>query len=328
MKKITIATLVITMAVLFSMSALAETINIRLAHGSPRGHPNAMQAELLKAELEKATNGRLKITVFGDRQLGDDREAIQLVSAGTVDMAYASSVNFPLILNKVAFDALQLPFLVKSYDDLAKVLQSEAADKILASIEDVGLKGLCYSDGGHRHFLNSKYPVLKMEDFKGLKTRIVPIPLFKAIWERTGANPVGVPYGEVYTAMQTHVIDAVEFNISSIEADNVYEVAKNLSLTGHYFWPGLFFYSKKKLEGLPQDLQKIILDTCRQLTPKFVLHTRDEEKKSIVNLKEKGVKFFDFEDRDKMIELMKPVYEEWQKKSPLIGEYIEVTKKF
>ena len=90
--------------------------------------------------------------------------------------------------------------LVKSYDDLAKVLQSEAAIKILNSLDDAGLKGLCYSDGGHRHFLNRAGPVRKIEDFKGLKTRIVPIPLFKAIWQRIGANPVKVPYGEVYTA--------------------------------------------------------------------------------------------------------------------------------
>jgi tripartite ATP-independent transporter DctP family solute receptor len=313
---------------LSGVEATAQTINVRLAHGSPRGHPNNAQAQILAKDLERATNGRLKIAVFGDRQLGDDREIIQLVRAGTVDAGYASSVNFPLILGKVAFEALQLPGLVKSYDELARVLQSEPAIKMLDSLEADGLKGLCYSDGGHRHFLNRTGPVRRIADFKGLKTRIVPIPLFKAVWERLGANPVGIPYGEVYTAMQTRVIDAVEFNVSSIEADKVYETAKHITLTGHYFWPGFFFYNKAKFDALPADIRQIVLDTAGpKCTARFVAHTRDEEKLTIERLKAKGVAFYEFEERQKLLELMQPLYDDWAAKHPLIRDFINATRK-
>lgn len=328
MRRVIVAVVIAGAVAFTGLEAVAQTINVRLAHGSPRGHPNNAQAQILAKELEQATGGRLKIAVFGDRQLGDDREIIQLVRAGTVDAGYASSVNFPLILGKVAFEGLQLPGLVRSYDHLATLLQSEPALKMLESLEPDGIKGLCYSDGGHRHFLNRAGPVRKVADFKGLKTRIVPIPLFKAVWERIGANPVGVPYGEVYTAMQTRVIDAVEFNVSSIEADKVYETAKHITLTGHYFWPGFFFWSKAKFDALPADIRKVLLDhTGPRCTARFVAHTRDEEKATIERLRPKGVMFYEFEERQKLTELMQPLYDEWAAKSPLIRDFIAAAKR-
>jgi TRAP-type transport system periplasmic protein len=319
------AGLFVALASTLSWAALAQT-ELRLAHGSPRGHPNYTHAQMLAEQIGQATQGEIEIDVFGDRQLGDDRDIIQLVAAGTVDMGYASSVNFPLILGKVAFDALQLPGLVATYDDLALTLQSEAAVKILDSLDDAGLKGLCYSEGGQRHFLNRAGPIRTVDDFAGLKTRIVPIPLHKAIWERAGTNPVGVPYAEVYTALQTNVIDAAESNISSIGADNLWENAKHVTLTGHYFWPGLFFMSKAKYDTLAPDLQQAIVDTCRNLTPEFVAHTKQQEAEGIEQLKAEGVQIYEFEDRERLLELMQPVFDEWAAKDPLIGEYIAATK--
>ena len=189
------AGLLAALASTLSWAALAQAVELRLAHGSPRGHPNYTHAELLAEQIGQATQGAVEIDVFGDRQLGDDRDIIQLVAAGTVDMGYASSVNFPLILGKVAFDALQLPGLVATYDDLALTLQSEAAVKMLDSLENSGLKGLCYSEGGQRHFLNRAGPIRTVEDFEGLKTRIVPIPLHKAIM----ADPIFIE-GKATTA--------------------------------------------------------------------------------------------------------------------------------
>lgn len=314
-------------AVLLGSAAVAQAIDLRLAHGSPRGHPNYTHADMLAEAIKTNSNGDVNITVYGDRQLGDDRDMIQLVAAGTVDMGYASSVNFPLILNKAAFDALQLPGLVPTYDDLGKMLVSPPAIKMLDSLEDAGLKGLCFSEGGQRHFLNRSGPIESVDDFKGLKTRIVPIPLHKEIWERLGANPIGVAYGEVYTAMQTNVIDAVEFNISSIAADKVYENANYVTMTGHYFWPGLFMMNKAKYDALTPEQQKAIVDTCRALTPDFVAHTKSEEAKEIQVLKDAGVEISEFTDRANLLAATQPVFDAWSAKDPLIVEYIAEAKK-
>ena len=168
MRGILATALVAATASLIAASAIAQTINIKLAHGSPRGHPNYTHAEMLAAEIEKVTNGRVKVTVFGDRQLGDDRDIIQIVRTGTADAGYASSVNFPLILKKVSYDALQLPGLVKSYDDLGKVLVSPAAIKLLEFARSpTGSKGLAFSEGGQRHFLNRNGPTPQGRGLQG-----------------------------------------------------------------------------------------------------------------------------------------------------------------
>ena len=327
MRKLLVTAVVAAAANVVALSAIAQTINIKLAHGSPRGHPNYAHAEMLAAEIERVTNGRVKVTVFGDRQLGDDRDIIQIVRTGTAEAGYASSVNFPLILKKVAYDALQLPGLVKSYDDLGKTLVTPAAIKLLDSLEPDGLKGLAFSEGGQRHFLSRLGPTRKVEDFKGLKIRIVPIALHKEMWERLGTNPVGIPYAEVYTAMQTRVIDAVEFNISSIYADKVYEQASHVTMTGHYFWPGAFFFNKAKFDSMPKDIQDEIVKAARALTPKWTAHTKAEEGKQVEALRAKGTKFYEFEDRAKLLQLMQPVFDAWAAKDPLIGEYIQAAKK-
>jgi tripartite ATP-independent transporter DctP family solute receptor len=327
MKKLIATALTAAAASLLAVTAYAQTIELKLAHGSPRGHPNYVQADEFARDIERVTNGRVKVTVYGDRQLGDDRDIIQIVRTGTADLGYASSVNFPLILKKVSFDALQLPGLVKSYDDLGKTLVSPSAIKMLDSLQSDGLVGLAFSDGGQRNFLSRIGFVPKIDDMKGLKTRIVPIPLHKEIWQMLGTNPVGVPYGEVYTAMQTHVIDAVEFNISSIAADKVYEQANYVTMTGHYFWPGLFFFNKAKFDSLPKDIQAAIIKVARDSTPKWVAETKADEDKKIGELKAKGVKFAKFEDRPKLLKMMQPLFDEWSAKDPLIGEYIKDARK-
>jgi tripartite ATP-independent transporter DctP family solute receptor len=315
--------LFLTIATAFGLTAAAEAVELRLAHGSPRGHPNHEHADMLAAKINELTGGEVNVTVYGDRQLGDDGDMIQLVASGTVDMAYASSVNFPLTLNNLAFDALQLPGLIVDYDHLARTLVSEPAMKMLASLEASGLKGLCFSEGGRRNFLNRNGAITTVEDFKGLKTRIVPIPLHKAIWEAIGANPIGVPYGEVYTAMQTRVIDAVEFNVSSIFADKIYENAKYLTMTGHYFWPGLFFMNLETYNGLPEAQQTAISEACTGQVADWVAMTRDGEVETIDKLRAEGVEISEFPDRANLLALTAPVFEEWKAKDPLIGEYIE-----
>lgn len=326
MRKLQLSFLVLSVATFWALSAAAETIDLRLAHGSPRGHQNAMHADMLAEKIAELSGGNVTVTVYGDRQLGDDGDMIQLVQSGTVDMGYASSVNFPLTLNKVAFDALQLPGLASSYEHLGRMLGSEPAIAMLDSLEADGLKGLCYSEGGLRHFLNRNKAIETVEDFRGLKTRIVPIPLHRAIWESLGANPVGVPYGEVYTAMQTNVIDAVEFNASSIFADKIYENAKFMTLTAHYFWPGLFFMNKAKYDALTPEAQEAIVNSCRELVPAFMETASAAEGDLLAKLREAGVEVHEFSDRDALLERTQGVFDEWSRKDPLIDEFIASAK--
>lgn len=326
MRKLHLSLMAFSVATLWSFTATAQTIELRMAHGSPRGHQNAMHADMLAEKIAEVSGGSVNVTVYGDRQLGDDGDMIQLVQSATVDMAYASSVNFPLTLNKVSFDALQLPGLASSYEHLGRMLGSDPAIAMLDSLEENGLQGLCYSEGGLRHFLNRDEPIVTVKDFQGLKTRIVPIPLHRSIWEALGANPVGVPYGEVYTAMQTGVIDAVEFNASSIYADKIYENAKFMTLTAHYFWPGLFFMNKAKYDSLPAEAQEAIVNSCRELVPEFMETAAAAEGELLDKLREAGVEVHQFGDREALLEATEGVFDEWAEKDPLIGDFIAAAR--
>ena len=305
----------------------AQEYTIRVAHGASVAHPLHQYVVFYKELAEKKTGGKVKIEIFGARKLGGDKDVLLGVKSGTIDAGFVSSVLFALIVRKSSFDALQLPYVLTSYDNLLTMLQSDTANKMLASLDDVGIKGLGFGEAGQRHFLSSKGAVTKLEDFNGLKTRIVPVPLHKAVWEKTGANPVGIAYGEVYTSMQTKAIDAVEFNASSVEAENLFENAKHLSLTGHYFWPLVMIHNKKKFDALPKDIQAQLQEAAREATVKHVNYVRDDEAATLERLKAKGVSVYKFEELDKMREIMKPVVEEWIKRDPLIAEYIAQARK-
>ncbi len=308
-------------------TGLAQEYTFKVAHAASESHPLHKYVVFYKELAEKKTGGKVKIEIFANRKLGGDKDVLLGVKSGTIESGFVSSVLFALIVRKSSFDALQLPYVVSSYDNLLTMLQSEPANKMLASLDDVGIKGLGFGEAGQRHFLSSKGPVTKLADFNGLKTRIVPVPLHKAIWEKTGANPVGIAYGEVYTSMQTKAIDAVEFNASSVEAENLFENAKHFSLTGHYFWPIVLIHNKAKFDALPKDIQAQLQEAAREATVKQLHYVRDDEAATLKSLEGKGVKVYKFEEIDKMREIMKPVVDEWVGRDPIIAEYVAQARK-
>jgi tripartite ATP-independent transporter DctP family solute receptor len=307
--------------------AQAQTYKIKVAHGASTKHPLHQYVEMYKKLVQQKTGGRVQIQIFGNRKLGGDKDVLLGVKAGTIDSGLVSSVLFALIVRKSSFDALQLPFVVSNYDNLAKMLTSAPAERMLGSLDDIGIKGLGFGEAGLRHFLSSKGPVTTLAAFKGLKTRIVPVPLHKAVWQAVGANPVGIAYGEVYTSMQTKVIDAVEFNASSVLAENLYENAKHLSLTGHYFWPLVMIHNKAKFDKLPKDIQAAMLAAGREATVMHVNYIRDVEAKTLKTLKAKGVKVYAFKDLAGMRQRMQPIVAKWIKRDPIIADYVAHARK-
>jgi C4-dicarboxylate-binding protein DctP len=304
--------------------ARAQTVQkFRIGHGSAETHPIHIASVEFKKRLEAKLPGRVEVQLFPHRQLGDDRQILEQVLAGTLELSAASSVLFPLVARRQAFDAFQLPFLINDYDHFERLAKSDVAEKILADAGRAGLVGLSVVDIGQRHFLSATRAVRSLPDFAGLKCRIVPVPLHKAIWEGVGASPIGLPYGEVYGAMQTKVIDAVEINISSIIGENLWEVGKNLTLTGHYFWPAVFVANKAAFDAYPEDLRKALVETGKEIITPTIAYGKQQDLEGRAQLKAKGVEVIEFTDLPKMRERMKPVLDQWASKSPLVAEFIQ-----
>jgi TRAP-type transport system periplasmic protein len=301
-------------------------IRLRLAHAANEVHPGHIAAVKFKEALEKLAPGRINLQIFPNRQLGDDKPNLEAAVAGTIDMCGSSGVLFPLVTGRPALNAPQLPFLIKDYDHFAKLATSAAGQGLLDDLAPAGLVGLQLTDIGQRNFLTVGKPVKRVADFAGLKTRIVPVPLHKSIWEAVGTAPIGLPYGEVYGALQTKVIDAVEINVSSMLGENLWEVGKFMTLTGHYPWHNVIAINKAKFDSLPKDIQDAIRQAGRDSVAPTLAYTKAQDFNAREDLKKKGVQFFEIEDLGEMKAKMGPLIEQYAKQSPLIDAFVKAAQ--
>jgi len=298
-------------------------IRLRLAHAAAEVHPGHIAAVTFKEELEKLVPGKVNLQIFPNRQLGDDKPNLEATVAGTIDMCSSSGILYPLVTGKPGLDAPQLPFIIKDYDHFGRLATGPAGRALLDDLSSAGIVGLQLTDIGTRNFLSVAKPVKKVADFAGLKTRIVPVPLHKAIWEAVGTAPIGLPYGEVYGALQTKVIDAVEINVSSMLGENLWEVGKHMTLTGHYPWHNVTAINKAKFDSLPKDVQDAMREAGRISTLRTLDYAKKQDFGARDELKKKGVTFYDLEDLDEMKKKMAPLVEQYAKKSPLIDAYVK-----
>ncbi|MEI4487895.1 TRAP transporter substrate-binding protein [Frigidibacter sp. MR17.14] len=311
------------MALLLPAAGQAQDYSFKFGHAAASTHLFQGGLQLFADKVAAKTGGKVKIEVYGDRQLGDDKQLLEGVQLGTIDGALVSVPTIPLTLDAPAFDALQLPFLVDSYDTMAKVLASDVGQEMLDTLATSDIKGLGYIEAGQRHFLTRGKPVASVADFAGLKTRIVPTPLHKATWEAVGTQPIGMAFGEVYSALETGTIDAVEMNLSSIKAESLYQAAKSVTLTGHYFWPGVLMMSESVFDGLPADIQTALTESGHEVIAEQYAMAKADEDGVRAFLEENGVTITEIKDPDAMRAKMQPVLDAWIGKDPLIGKFAE-----
>lgn len=281
---IAVATLIATTS---ASAVLAQEVTLKMGHAVFESHPFHDATTRFAAAVAEKSGGEIKIDIFPARQLGGVKELMEGVQLGTVDM----TVNSSSALSKLnaSMDAYQLPYVLRTYDDFARMAVSPESDAILADLGQHGMLGLGIYDGGQRHFLSTGAPVAAIDEFAGLKTRVAPTELFLAVWNAAGVNPTPMAYKEIYSGMETGAIDAVEINLTSIESEKLYEAAKNVTLTGHYFWPGVMLINKDVFEGLSDAHQKILRDAAHEITAAQVHAVSEYDEKLKTDLAAKGV---------------------------------------
>jgi len=325
---IRVSALTVAMALMvISPNSYAQEIKIRLASGASPPNPFYKIGKMWKDEVEKRSGGRVQVQYLHSRALGEDRIIAEGTMSGVIDAAVLATITLTVVAKKTAFEALQLPFLISSYDNLAKVLTSPAATALLDDLSTVGLKGLSYGEAGRRHFLSAKGPVLTVDDFQGVKIRIIGVPLHLDIWKAIGTAPVKMGYGEIYTSLQTGVIDAVEINVSSTDSEKLWEPAKYFTYTGHYFFPGVIVYNKAKFDKLPADIQKILVEAGQAIITPQIMDTKNTEAETVVSLKARGVKFYDFTELEKMQALVEPVVAGRMAKDKNVAAFVETVRR-
>ncbi len=256
-KKSTLA-LGVVMSAGLAFAASAETV-IKVGHGAAEAFH--MHRALLKFEelVETGSNGEIDVQIFPSSQMGPDREMIEGVQTGVLEMAIPPSSFFAGW--DPAFAVIELPYMYSSKDIAFDVLDGDAGDGMLARVENQGLVGLGWLELGVRNVTNNVRPVATPADLEGVKLRTMKVPAHVATFETLGANPTPMNFGEVYSALQQGVIDGQENPLAIITSQRFYEVQKYLSTTGHVFAVYMPVISKPFFDSLSAEHQQLVRDS-------------------------------------------------------------------
>ena len=312
---------------MLACSVQAAEVTLRLGLSSFKPHPFNDAADRFAAAVEEMSDGKMEILIFPNRQLGDVKELTEGVRFGTVDLTINSS---SAMADQIpAIEALQLPFLIDSYEHFANVAVTPEAQALYADLGSSGAIALTIYEGGLRHFLTVDRTIETMDDFKGLKTRVAPVRLHLDIFNAIGVNPTPMAYGEVYTGLETSTLDAVETNISSIVAEKYSEVAKKTLLTGHYFWSGLLMVNKARFDNLTSEQQEILQRAAAETVKPQIMALDAYDRELMAQLEEEGSTFSEMTDelREQLREAVAPVYDAYVGKHPAIAPFIEAVER-
>ena len=242
------------------LAAQAQVTKIRFAHAGPET-ASQHQAALEFARLVKErSKGMLEVQVYPSSQLGNDSTVLGAVRGGTIDMMMAGSGNFSGLSSK--FEVLDIPFLFRNPAHAYQTVDGEVGQGLMKSLDAHGLTQLAFWEVGFRSITTKNRPVRTPEDVKGLKIRTMPNPIHIQAWKMLGSNPVPMPLGELYGALESGAVDAQEHPVDITYASKFYEVQKHLTLTRHAFTAMPVVFSKRKFDALSPELQKVVLSSA------------------------------------------------------------------
>ena len=245
--------------------------------------------------LQERTKGELKLKLFPDSTLGNAQAMISGVRGGTIDMEMSGSNNFAGL--SPVMNLLDVPFLFRDTAHAHKTLDGKVGDDLKASLEGKGLKVLAYWENGWRDVTNSRAPVKTPADLKGLKIRTNNSPMNIAAFKVFGANPIPMPFAEVYTGLETRTIDAQEHPINVVWSAKFFEVQKFLSLTHHAYSPLLVVINKAKFDGLSPEFQQALVSSAQEAGNYQRKLVAEDQQKIIDGMKEAGVEVITDLDR-------------------------------
>ena len=248
-----------------SLGAYAQQpIVIKVSHVVAADTPKGKAAEMFAKKAAELTGGKVKVEVYANSTLYKDKEEMEALQLGAVQMLAPSLAKFgPLGVKE--FEVFDLPFIFNGYDDLHKVTTGAVGKQLLAKLEPKGIRGLAFWDNGFKSF-SANSPIKTPADLKGKKMRIQSSKVLEEQMRSVGSMPQVMAFSEVYQALQTGVVDGTENPISNLYTQKMHEVQKHLTLTDHGYLGYAVIVNKKFWDGLPADIRKQLDDAMEQST--------------------------------------------------------------
>ena len=302
-------------------SARAQTKSVfKASDVQPVGYPTVVATENLGKKLEAATNGRLSVRMYPSMQLGGEKETIEQTQIGAIQLLRVSAGTLGPIVDDI--NVVNMPFLFSNTAHADKFMDGpigqELLDKITANA-NAGLVALCWMNSGARSLYNTKHPIKTIADIKGLKFRVIGNPIFIDMMNSLGGNGVAMGYDQVFSALQTGVIDGAENNPPSYVFSNHYTTAKYFSLTEHLVIPEVLVFSKRTWSGLSIDDQGLIRKFAREAQMEERVLWNKYEQQAMEKAQAAGCQIVEFTDKTPFQNAVKPV---WDKYGPKYQDMI------
>jgi len=307
-----IALAIVAVVALTALPAVAgEKVTLRIASVSGPAHHHNAALRWYAERVAAKSNGRLDLKVLDGAQLGGERDYIEGMILGSIEMAQVSTGPVAGFIPE--FDLFSLPYIFRDTDHFVKVVNSPVGVRFFELLEKRGIKGLCWFDNGYRNVFNSKKPIKTPEDMKGMKIRVMESPIMVDTINAMGGSATPMAYGELYTAIQQGVLSGAENAPGNVFNDKFYEVTKFYSLTNHFRPPGVVVVSLKVWNRLNKADQQVLLDEAKALQTYEIELTQKVEKESLENLKTKGMQLNEV-DLDAFRKAVKPVHDKFAAK--------------
>ncbi len=311
-KSIVFLSVILIMVLGFTMGLQAEKAEFELKLGTDGSleHPYNVGAKLFIERVKELTDGRVNITLYPGGSLGDELTMLDSLSMGDLDMEIAAVPNCAQHAPKLNF--FSLSFLFEDADHFIRAITDE---KILNEVQNIikerdlgfSLLGICTP--GHRNFYTNKGKLRTPAEIKGLNIRVMAAPIEARIWKTLGCNPVSIPTGEVYTGLQTGLLDAAEHELAAYYVHSIYEVAPYYSNTGHQWTASLLLVSDLTWNKLPQDIQDVFKKVAKEFSEyevDYVVNVLNAKIRK--ELEEKGVTFYEV-DKESFKKILFPLQE-------------------
>ena len=306
----TLAHLIAVAVVLAASTSAATARTFRSAEVHSKDFPTNQAVMHMSEDLSKATGGKDSIKIFGDSALGSEKDTVEQVKIGALDMVRVNTAAFNGIVPESMVPAL--PFLFRDIEHFRKTMYGPQGDKILAAFEKAGFVGLALYESGARS-IYAKKPIKSLADTKGLKLRVQPSDLWVSLVGAMGASATPMPFAEVYTGLKTGLLDAAENNYPSYDEAKHFESAPIYSETMHSMAPEVLVFSKKIWDTLSPDQQAAIRKAAKDSVPFYVKLWEAKEKDAKAAVIKGGAKIIPAAeiDRKSFVEAEKPVWDKF-----------------
>jgi tripartite ATP-independent transporter DctP family solute receptor len=289
-----------------------DKVVLKASDVHPEGYPTVEAVENMGKKLEQATGGRLSIQMYASMQLGGEKETIEQTQLGAIQMVRCSVGTLGPVVDEI--NVFNLPFVFRDVAHMNKVVDGDIGQELLGKVtsnDDAKLIGLCWMDAGARSFYDTKHSIKSIDDLKGLKIRVIGNPIFVDMANALGANGVAMGYDQVFSALQTGVIDGAENNPPSYVFDNHYQVAKFYSDSQHLIVPEMLVYSKAAWAKLSADDQALIKKLSREAQAEARILWNKKEADAFDKMKAGGIEIDHIADKKPFRDAVKPVWDKY-----------------